>query len=121
MPRETPRERLGRTIRAERTAQRLSQRALADRAGVAPLTVLYAEKGRPAKLRTLLAIERALGWEDGTAEAVLAGASPPEPGTSRPPAPREAAEGGLAERLARIEAKLDAILTLIAGGARGPL
>lgn len=48
-------------IRRARTAQGLSQRALARMAGVSPPTIGNAEEGRPVTTETLEAIGAALG------------------------------------------------------------
>jgi DNA-binding XRE family transcriptional regulator len=84
----TPSKRLAAAVRAARTAQGLTQRQLAERGGIRPLTVLTTERGdRTPRPATLAALERGLGWTPGTAQAILAGAEPPMPGTSPPPGP----------------------------------
>jgi len=115
---------LSRAVRAERQAQGLTQRDLAQRAGISPLTVIAAEKGEvePRPL-TLNRLDRGLGWELGTASSILAmtGVAPP-PGSVRSPAPvpeHNAEPTELLERLARIEAKIDALLALAVGRSRG--
>jgi transcriptional regulator with XRE-family HTH domain len=77
--------RLARAVFAERDAQKASQRVMAQRADVSPLTWISVEKAKaPPRPTTLAAVDRGLGWPEGTAAAVLGGAEPPEPGTHVP-------------------------------------
>lgn len=55
---------LGAALRRERIVQRLEQKDLAARAGVARAGVSRIENGRGGTIGTLLAIVRALGRED---------------------------------------------------------
>lgn len=70
--------RLGRFIAAERRRQKLTVATLADLAALGARTIQSIEAGsrdnyRPA---TLMDLERALGWPDGTVAAVLGGGEP---------------------------------------------
>jgi transcriptional regulator with XRE-family HTH domain len=72
-------KRLGVRIRAERESQRLSRRELSEVTGVSETTIQSAEEGRVPKGRwpqSLTAIERALGWAQGSVEAILDGNEP---------------------------------------------
>ena len=69
---------LGHRLRAHRIQQELTVEELAAQAGVTPLTLLKAERGKNVTLRTLLRILRALGMIDQVATWI------PEP----PPSPR---------------------------------
>jgi len=116
----SPLQQLAQAVRAERRAQGLTQRELSQRAGISPLTVIAVEKGEvePRSL-TLNRLDRGLGWELGTASSILAneGVAPP-PGSGRPVASASEPEPDLADlvkRVTRIEAKLDALLALVAG------
>lgn len=71
-------DRLADAVRARRSALRLTQQELADNAGVNVMTIRNLEGLRrftrmPA---TVGKVERALGWEVGSAEAVLSGGDP---------------------------------------------
>jgi transcriptional regulator with XRE-family HTH domain len=73
-------ERLGRRIKAERGRKGYSSvAALARAAGVSPRTVQAIESGsrsgRPREA-TLAKIERALGWQPGSAERIVEGGRP---------------------------------------------
>jgi len=115
----SPLQQLAQAVRAERQAQGLTQRELSQRAGMSPLTVIAVEKGEvePRSL-TLNRLDRGLGWELGTASSILAGKGvAPPPGSGHPVALVSGSEPetDLAKRLTRIEAKLDALLALVAG------
>lgn len=84
--------RLARAVARQRNDLRLSQRQLAERAGVSPGTIQNLEDPTrvPTKpLRTMGQIERALEWAAGSVDEVLAGGEPtlslaPRPQTSAP-------------------------------------
>jgi len=72
--------RLGQALANARKALGLTQRELADQAGVSFNSVQNAEAGQPPKARmpqSLYPIAKALGWPDGTVDAVLGGGAPP--------------------------------------------
>jgi len=72
--------RLGQALANARKALGLTQRELADQAGVSFNSVQNAEAGQPPKARmpqSLYPIAKALGWPDGTVDAVLEGGAPP--------------------------------------------
>lgn len=62
--------RLGEFVRTWRLLQRLTVAQVADRAGVAPTTVLRLEKGQGTSLENLLRVSRALGVLDQLVNAV---------------------------------------------------
>jgi transcriptional regulator with XRE-family HTH domain len=70
--------RLAEAIRARRNTLRLSQRELAKSAGVTPTTVRNLEGGRDFKRvpPSLTSVEKALGWDFGSADAILNGMEP---------------------------------------------
>lgn len=71
--------RLGHAIHAARTAQGISQSALARRAGLRSVNTVQAlEKGYPrARMPPgAQSVARALGWADGSVEVILAGGDP---------------------------------------------
>jgi transcriptional regulator with XRE-family HTH domain len=72
--------RLGRALAAARRAMdgRPTQQQLAEIVGVSRATVQAVERGKPfTKITpTLRAVERAVGWKEGSLESVLAGAEP---------------------------------------------
>lgn len=75
--------RLGQALRTARSHRGLTQRELADLAGVSARAVQDAEGGTVPKKRmpqTLGKIASMLGWPEGGVDAVLDGASPPVPG-----------------------------------------
>ena len=121
--------RLAAAVRARRQAQGWSQRQVAEAGALGLPTVVGAERGRVApRPFTCARLDAGLGWPPGTAAAVLAGtAEPPSPDT--PPAAADSPTrvpqlagpdlAGTAERLIRIEAKLDALLALVAADRRG--
>lgn len=59
---------LGAAIRGERTRQRLSQQALAARAGISRETVVALEKGQAGNLATLFSVLAALDIALATAD-----------------------------------------------------
>jgi transcriptional regulator with XRE-family HTH domain len=72
--------RLGQALATARKALRITQRELAEQAGVSFNSVQNAEAGQPPKARmpqSIYPIARALGWPDGAVESVLEGGSPP--------------------------------------------
>lgn len=96
----------------------------AGRGGVSGLTWSQVERAvTDPRMFTLSGIDTGLGWPPGTAVGILTGAEPPPPGSGRPieagspSAPPDQVE--IAERLARLEAKVDAILALVAAASRG--
>lgn len=60
-------------VRQRRLALDLSQRDAAARGRISNQTWLNVENGRGANARSLVQIERALGWPEGTIDAILAG------------------------------------------------
>lgn len=70
--------RLAAEVRAKRQSLRLSQAEFARRIGVSLRTVGNLESGRPQEYTdsTGYAVERALDWQKGSFEDVLAGGSP---------------------------------------------
>lgn len=133
--RRTPRSgpdpgRLAAAVRARRQARGWSQRHVAAAGGLGLPTVVGVERGRTApRAFTCARLDAGLAWPPGTAAAVLAGtADPPPPDTpsatvnTATPVPQMADGelGGIYERLVRIEAKLDALLALVAADRRGP-
>lgn len=93
-------ERLARAIRASRTRLRLTQKELAEQAGVAQNTIKNLEAGRfyATRPRKLPDVARALGWTPRSADDVLAGG---EPTQAEPDKPRRgvALPDGLPERV----------------------
>lgn len=119
---EAHRLRLAAALRSEREAQGATQKEVAERGGIGVLTVLNAEQGRPLRAFSLRGLDAGLGWPRGTAARILDGAEPPPVGSGQPrdleerepaaPAARDVT--AVLERLVRIEAKLDSLLTLVA-------
>lgn len=70
--------RLGQELAAARRTRKLKQRELADLAGVSLATVQAIEGGKTfARVTpTIRALARLVGWQEGSAEAVLAGGEP---------------------------------------------
>lgn len=82
---------LATVITARRKERRLSQQRAADLAGVHRLTWRGWENGSTPEDFNYAGIERALEWEPGSVEAVLAGGKPkpqPEPEPIEPLTPR---------------------------------
>lgn len=71
-------EQLAEAMRDAREARGLSQVALAELANVSPATIQNLESGKQRTRTpvTLPKVEEALGWEAGTAAAILSGAAP---------------------------------------------
>jgi transcriptional regulator with XRE-family HTH domain len=69
-------EKLGHDVRARRTELGLTQAEIADRGGPSVETLRTVENNRAGRLspRMRRALERVLGWESGSIDAVLAGA-----------------------------------------------
>lgn len=126
-PRSDP-GRLAAAVRARRQAQGWSQRQVAEAGALGLPTVVGVERGRTApRPFTCARLDAGLGWAPGTAAAVLAGtAEPPRPdapsatATMAPAQPSTPDLAGIYERLVRIEAKVDALITLTAADRRGP-
>jgi hypothetical protein len=78
MTSEDPRQRLGRLVRTRRKELKLTQAEIQEADGPSPATQRLIEKGEHGELRksTIEPLERALRWEPGSIEAVLAGGSP---------------------------------------------
>jgi len=122
--------RLAAAVRARRQAQGWSQRQVAAAGALGLPTVVGVERGRtPPRAFTCARLDAGLAWPPGTAAAVLAGTSgPPPPDTpsatvNTATSPTQAAGGdlgGIYERLARLEGKVDALIALTAGERRGP-
>jgi len=70
---------LGQRLKQTRLQRNLTQRHLAEEAGVSLATVRSLEDGKPSQLVTLIRVLRVLGWLGGLGRAV------PEP----PPSPIE--------------------------------
>lgn len=77
-------------------------RAAAIASGLSDQTWKNVEQGRKVSDRTLALVERALGWEPGSVDAILAGC---DPTPAEPPGERSLAE--LAEQVAELRARLD--------------
>lgn len=99
--------RLGQAIAQARRAQGFSQGDLAERANVSIGSVQSAEAGTVPKARmpyTVPAIAKAVGWPQGSVEAVLEGAEPPT-GWKDTPAQQyvdaEAIESGMTHAMVR--------------------
>ncbi|MFD3535194.1 helix-turn-helix domain-containing protein [Streptomyces sp. NPDC058664] len=72
--------RLGQALATARKTLGLTQRDLAEQAGVSLNSVQNAESGQSPKARmpqSIYPIARALGWPDGAVDAVLGGGAPP--------------------------------------------
>jgi transcriptional regulator with XRE-family HTH domain len=89
---DEPRKRLGVAVRRRRLELGLSERQVVERAGMARNTWAGLESGerRTAEHR-FAAIERALDWEPGSVDAILAGgtATPRPTGTPATATPRD--------------------------------
>ncbi|MDT0270625.1 helix-turn-helix domain-containing protein [Streptomyces sp. DSM 44915] len=88
--------RLAAKIKTRRRELDLTQAGLAQRAGVSESSVYLVEGGRERKRlpTTMPAIEAALGWDSGSAEAILGGG---EPATVASPAAGTVGGGELAD------------------------
>lgn len=70
--------RLGTLVRRARNATQESAEVFVKRAGISIKTLYRLEAGeKPARPRTLVAIDRGFGWPLGTTEDILAGADLP--------------------------------------------
>lgn len=79
--------RLGSLLRADRTAQGLTQDDIGARIGVHRNTVRAIDSGTGTRVTTSIrAYARELGWADGSIEAVLAGGEPVRPAPAAPSA-----------------------------------
>lgn len=110
--------RLGNALRAEREAQHLSRRSLAEIAHVSQGSIQSAEDGRVPQSRwpqSLRPIERALSWVPGSAEAILNGMEPPRV-AAQSPAAEAPATGATVEIPADLFADLVAIAAHISAG-----
>lgn len=92
--------RLSAAIRTARKARGWTQHQLAEKAGIGFSTVQRLEGGAPFTRRppSLDRIERALGWQLGSADAVLAGGDPEPTGSVDAAVPREAGDVGAPRR-----------------------
>lgn len=81
--------RLGAAVKAARKAMGITQPQLGDAAGVKRATVQNIEGGQEFTrvTPTLRAIERAVGWQEGSIEVVLAGGDPIAEGAAPLPEP----------------------------------
>ncbi len=70
---------LSEAVRRRRLELGLSQKAVAEQAGVALLTVRRLEAGRTVRALSLQRLDRVLNWPQGTALALLEGRTPPAP------------------------------------------
>jgi DNA-binding XRE family transcriptional regulator len=70
-------QRLGDAVSARRSELGETRAAIAHAAGISPTTLYQLEKARQAGFddRTLLAVERVLGWRPGSVQRVLEGGS----------------------------------------------
>lgn len=107
-------DRLARAVRFRREELGFTQVQLAERAGVTDTTVGNLEGGRKFKRppASLPAVEEALGWAQGSARAILAGAEPTvrnEP----PPTPHAEAQDALQPLSSQLPAS---VLDELAGG-----
>lgn len=73
---------LGRAAKRRREQLGITQEQMQDHGGPSPASVRNIEKGvaRP-RGRTMLELDRALGWKPGTSEAIVAGTADPDPTT----------------------------------------
>ncbi|MDO3401925.1 helix-turn-helix transcriptional regulator [Mycolicibacterium neoaurum] len=78
MENEDPAQRLGRFVRVRRKELKLTQADVQNADGPSPATLRLIEAGKHADLRrsTVEPLERILGWEPGSVQAVLDGGSP---------------------------------------------
>src|SRR5690606_25200823 len=70
--------RLGSRVRQRRLELGLTQRDAAMAAGVSDQTWLNVERGTKVRDRTLVGVDRALGWQAGSAQRVAEGGEPVE-------------------------------------------
>lgn len=92
MTEQTGWKRLAEAVRGRRHWLGLSQEGLADRGGPSHRVVRQIESGKPPTKpsdATLAKLERGLGWNQGTAQAILNGTAPDDPnrwvGVATPP------------------------------------
>lgn len=83
-------QQLSAAVRRRRRELGLSEVALADRAGIARLTVRRIEAGEPVRAASLAGLEDALQWRSGRADKLL--------GSDRPRSPRTPIPGDLSDR-----------------------
>lgn len=106
--------RLGRELAAARRAKKLKQLELADLAGVSLATVQAIEGGKSfARVTpTIRAFVRIVGWQEGSAETVLAGGdpnpavAPDSPVTTQVPIPPADSDSAFAHLPVRIREEL---------------
>lgn len=73
----TGRDKLARAVQSLRAELNLTQAEFGERGGVTERTVQRVEKSESVSPRTLGAIDRAAGWEPGTAQRVIEGKPAP--------------------------------------------
>lgn len=78
-PSSAARRTLGAAVARERSLRGKSVAHLAALAQMSHVTWARIEGGERAHSSKIAAVERVLGWETGTAEAILAGQDPPRP------------------------------------------
>ncbi|CAG6392728.1 helix-turn-helix domain-containing protein [Streptomyces cocklensis] len=119
---ETPWARVGTALRAARKAQELTQAELAARADVSAGTIRAIERGQEFQkvTPTLRAVEAAIGWAEGSVQAILDGGEPtPAPAPETTQAAAVASLEGLPYRIAQALADgtaLDTRLKTIGSG-----
>lgn len=89
-------------------------RAAAIASGLSDQTWKNVEQGRKVSDRTLALVERTLGWEPGSVDAILAGG---DPTPAEPPGERSLAE--LAEQVAELRARLEVVERELLANLRG--
>jgi len=112
----SPYARLARHVRARREELNMTQNEVQMAGGPSAAAVRYIEAGKEARptARTMIALERALGWEHGSVMAILEGGEPVIAAEQPTPAPAPATEDteasvrALRNMLAELETILDA-------------
>jgi transcriptional regulator with XRE-family HTH domain len=105
---------VGKAVKAGYTSLGLSQTQFAERVDVSTNTLRAIERGRTEPRPAVIArIELAVGWPPGTIDKVLAGEDeePPPPGSS--PAANDA------DRIERLEQKVDHLTELLMAALSG--
>jgi len=111
---------LGQVVRARRHALDLTQREASIAAGISDTTWFSVEQGKKVADRTLARVERAMRWPPGTIDAFLTGEESPVPPLQVGP-PVDAVvvdEPSIEERIAAIEAELEALKATLMRRAR---
>lgn len=92
----------------------MTVRAASIASGLSDQTWRNVEQGRKVSDRTLALVERTLGWEPGSVDAILAGG---DPIPAEPPGERSLAE--LAEQVAELRARLEVVERELLANLRG--